>query len=109
MVLQMIKRKKYHEILQTVSKSDLSNTIYDLILWCTFFLNQELEGRKMTVSRLGMAYHIHDIIGADLVEWSVLCCTQWDYMSIHVCVSVCSIPTTSGPLLRLVEDSQSKR
>ena len=46
MVLQMIKRRRYHEILQT-----------------------ELESRKMTVSKLGMLYHIHDIIGADLVEW----------------------------------------
>lgn len=44
--------------------------------WYTLCLDQELEGRKMTVSRLGMAYHIHDIIGADLVEWLVLCCTQ---------------------------------
>jgi serine/threonine-protein kinase 19 len=42
----MIKRKKYKEMLQT-----------------------ELEGRRMTVSKLGMMYHIHDIIGADLVEW----------------------------------------
>ena len=32
------------------------------------FLLQELEGRKMTVSKLSMLYHIHDIIGADLVE-----------------------------------------
>jgi serine/threonine-protein kinase 19 len=65
MVLQMIKRKKYKEMLQT-----------------------ELEGRRMTVSKLGMMYHIHDIIGADLVE---------------------CIPTTSGPLLRLADDSQRSR
>lgn len=33
MVLQMIKRKKYREILQTVSKSDLGITICDFNLW----------------------------------------------------------------------------
>ena len=45
MVQQMIKRSKYKEILQ-----------------------KELEGRKLGVSKLGMEYHIHDLIGAELVE-----------------------------------------
>ena len=31
---------------------------------------QDLEERKLPkVARLGIIYHIHDIIGADLVEW----------------------------------------
>ncbi|CAH1274212.1 STK19 [Branchiostoma lanceolatum] len=47
-------------------------------------LKQELESRKMTASvKLGMSYHIHDIIGGDLVT---------------------CIETTSGELLRLKDD-----
>ncbi|XP_019641995.1 PREDICTED: uncharacterized protein LOC109483423 [Branchiostoma belcheri] len=47
-------------------------------------LKQELESRKMSASvKLGMSYHIHDIIGADLVT---------------------CIETTSGELLRLKDD-----
>ena len=57
-ILTMIRRCKYHEILQ-----------------------RELESRKLPkAAKLGIAYHIHDIIGASLVE-----CIQ----------------TTSGQLLRL--------
>ncbi|XP_013415910.1 serine/threonine-protein kinase 19 [Lingula anatina] len=56
-VLMMITKSKYKETLQN-----------------------DLETRKLPkVAKLGMAYHIHDIIGADLVE----------------CIS-----TSSGPLLR---------
>ncbi|XP_064622255.1 inactive serine/threonine-protein kinase 19-like [Lineus longissimus] len=59
-VITMIRKSKYREILQ-----------------------QDLETRKLPkVARLGMMYHIHDIIGADLVDW---------------------ICTTSGRLLRLTE------
>lgn len=65
MVQQMIKRSKYKEILQ-----------------------RDLESRRLTVSQLGMEYHIHDIIGAELVE-----CMR----------------TTSGPLLRLNEDTGKQR
>ena len=63
MVLQMIKRNRYKEILQTVTL--LSTRVLTII---THTHTQELEGRRMTVSKLGMLYHIHDIIGADLVE-----------------------------------------
>lgn len=59
-ILLMIKKSKYSEILQP-----------------------ELEVRKLPkVAKLGMTYHIHDIIGAELVK---------------------CIPTTSGQLLRLAE------
>jgi serine/threonine-protein kinase 19 len=54
----LIRRCKYHEILR-----------------------QELETKKLPkAAKLGMAYHIHDLIGSDVVE---------------------SVSTTSGPLLRL--------
>lgn len=34
------------------------------------YLFQALEERKLPkVARLGMLYHIHDIIGAELVQW----------------------------------------
>lgn len=46
MVKQMIQRSKYKEIMR-----------------------HELQGRKMSVSKLSMEYHIHDLIGADVVEW----------------------------------------
>lgn len=59
-VLTMIRKCKYKEILY-----------------------QDLECRKLPkVARLGMTYHIHDIIGADLVD---------------------CIPSSSGQLLRLKE------
>ncbi|KAK6481769.1 serine/threonine-protein kinase 19-like [Huso huso] len=59
-VLGMIKKSKYKEVLQT-----------------------DLECRKMTSHvKLGIQYHIHDIIGAELVE---------------------CVPTTSGILLRLTD------
>ncbi|KAK1162843.1 serine/threonine-protein kinase 19-like [Acipenser oxyrinchus oxyrinchus] len=59
-VLGMIKKSKYKEVLQT-----------------------DLECRKMTSHvKLGIQYHIHDIIGAELVE---------------------CVPTTSGNLLRLTD------
>lgn len=46
-VLGMVKKSKYGEILKT-----------------------ELEGRRTTSQvKFQMKYHIHDIIGADLVEW----------------------------------------
>lgn len=46
-VLGMVKKSKYGEILQT-----------------------ELEGRRTTSQvKFQMKYHIHDIIGAELVEW----------------------------------------
>ena len=67
MVLQMIKRNRYKEILQTVTL--LSTRVLTIITHThTHTHTQELEGRRMTVSKLGMLYHIHDIIGADLVE-----------------------------------------
>ena len=71
MVLQMIKRNRYKEILQTVTL--LSTHVLTIINTPlththTHTHTQELEGRRMTVSKLGMMYHIHDIIGADLVE-----------------------------------------
>lgn len=46
MVKQIIQRSKYKEIMRS-----------------------ELAGRKMTVSKLSMEYHIHDLIGADIVQW----------------------------------------
>ena len=46
MVLQILKKSKYKELLRS-----------------------ELLGRKLTVSKLPMEFHVHDIIGADLVEW----------------------------------------
>ena len=46
MVKQIIQRSKFKEILQS-----------------------ELVARKMRVSKLSMEYHIHDLIGADMVEW----------------------------------------
>ncbi|XP_065898691.1 inactive serine/threonine-protein kinase 19-like [Dysidea avara] len=64
-VLQMIKRAKHQELLQS-----------------------ELEARKLSVSKLGMDYHLRDILGAELVR---------------------SIDTTSGPLLRLMEEPKKKK
>lgn len=58
-VLNTIRKAKYSEMLQT-----------------------ELESRQIRALKLGMAYHIHDIIGAELVE---------------------CIETTSGKLLRAKE------
>ncbi|KAG7505391.1 hypothetical protein JOB18_030384 [Solea senegalensis] len=59
-VLGMVKKSKYSEVLQA-----------------------ELEERRTIAQvKFNMKYHIHDIVGADLVE---------------------SIPTTSGALLRFVE------
>ncbi|XP_047428215.1 serine/threonine-protein kinase 19-like isoform X2 [Mugil cephalus] len=59
-VLSMVKKSKYNEILKT-----------------------EIEERRTTSQvKFHMKYHIHDIIGAELVE---------------------SIPTTSGTLLRFVD------
>ena len=46
MVRQILKKSKYKELLR-----------------------KELLGRKLTVSKLPMEFHIHDIIGADIVEW----------------------------------------
>ena len=45
MIRQMIRRSKFKEVLR-----------------------RDLESRKMGVSKLPMEYHIHDIIGADIVE-----------------------------------------
>ena len=50
----MIKRSKYKEMLQ-----------------------KDLERKKLSVSRLGMEYHLHDLIGAELVERFV--CTTPPY------------------------------
>lgn len=48
-VLMMIRKCKYKEIIR-----------------------EELKSRKLPrIARLGMEYHIHDLIGADLVEWYV--------------------------------------
>jgi len=44
-VLQMIRRAKHQELLQS-----------------------ELEARKLSVSKLGMNYHLHDILGSELVR-----------------------------------------
>ena len=44
-ILQMIKRAKHQELLQS-----------------------ELEARKLTASKLGMDYHLHDILGSELVR-----------------------------------------
>ena len=49
MVQQMLKKSKYKELLRS-----------------------ELLCRKLTVSKLPMEFHVHDIIGADIVEWWVL-------------------------------------
>lgn len=46
MVRQILKKSKYKELLR-----------------------KELLGRKLTVSKLPMEFHVHDIIGADIVEW----------------------------------------
>ena len=45
MVQQVLRKSKYKELLQS-----------------------ELESRKFSVSKLNMEYHIHDLIGSDLVE-----------------------------------------
>lgn len=45
MVLQILKKSKYKELLRS-----------------------ELLSRKLTVSKLPMEFHVHDVIGADLVE-----------------------------------------
>ncbi|XP_039632185.1 serine/threonine-protein kinase 19-like [Polypterus senegalus] len=59
-VLGMIKKTKYNEVLR-----------------------RDLEGRKMTSQvKLGIHYHIHDLIGAELVD---------------------CIPTTTGTLLRVAD------
>ena len=44
-ILQMIKRAKHQELLQS-----------------------ELEARKLSASKLGMNYHLHDILGSELVR-----------------------------------------
>ncbi len=44
-VQQMLKRSKFNELLES-----------------------ELEVRKLSVSKLNMHYHIHDLIGSDLLE-----------------------------------------
>ena len=44
-LLQMIKRAKHQELLQS-----------------------ELEARKLSTSKLGMKYHLHDILGSELVR-----------------------------------------
>lgn len=49
MVQQILKKAKYKELLRS-----------------------ELMSRKLTVSKLPMEFHIHDIIGSDIVEWYVL-------------------------------------
>lgn len=49
MVQQILKKAKYKELLRS-----------------------ELSGRKLTVSKLPMEFHIHDIIGSDIVEWYVI-------------------------------------
>jgi len=37
---------------------------------CVFRIAQELLKQKLPrVARLGMTYHVHDVIGADLVVW----------------------------------------
>lgn len=46
MVRQILKKAKYKELLR-----------------------KELLGRKLTISKLPMEFHVHDIIGADIVEW----------------------------------------
>ena len=48
-VQQMMKRSKFNEVLQS-----------------------ELESRKLSVSKLGMLYHIHDLVGSDMLERSGL-------------------------------------
>lgn len=45
----MMKRSKFNEVLES-----------------------ELESRKLSVSKLGMKYHIHDLVGSDYLERSVL-------------------------------------
>lgn len=63
LLLQAIKRSKFREALQ-----------------------KNLMGRQWSGCRLGIEYHIHDIIGAELVQ---------------------CIETTSGPLLKLSEDTRN--
>ncbi|KAL5473964.1 hypothetical protein EMCRGX_G028533 [Ephydatia muelleri] len=63
LLLQAIKRSKFREVLQ-----------------------KNLMGRHWSGCRLGIEYHIHDIIGAEFVQ---------------------CIETTSGPLLKLSEDARA--
>ena len=46
MVQQMLKKTKYKEMLKS-----------------------ELMGRKLSVSKFSMEFHLHDLVGADIVEW----------------------------------------
>lgn len=67
-VLGAVKKSKYQQILQSVRILDYKTIISKYLF--KFFPLKELESRDMkkTVS-LSVTYHVHDIIGADLVTW----------------------------------------
>ena len=77
-ILTMIKKCKYKEILQkvknlssnrktiTILTSSEGSFVAETSVAC---LLQDLEARKLPkTAKLGVMYHIHDVIGADLVE-----------------------------------------
>ena len=90
-LIRMIRQRKYGEILEQVRSctfelnlqslvtrpSLLNNTAgcrnaksLMMLTWpCKTLLSQELETRNLNShSKLGMAYHIHDIVGAEIVK-----------------------------------------
>jgi len=68
-ILSAIRKSKYQQILQNVITSLVNNNL-DKILILGCLISQDLEARNMKKTvQLGMAYHIPDIIGADLVSW----------------------------------------
>ena len=70
-VLQIIKKRKYREILQTVSVFVLHSTCYQFVLSVLSFVSfQELEKRKLDKSlELPLHYIIHDLIGGKKLKW----------------------------------------
>ena len=66
MVQQMLKKSKYKELLRS-----------------------ELMGRKMTVSKLSMEFHLHDVIGADIVEWyDCVCLYMHSALTVLKCLTI---------------------
>lgn len=73
-IIRLVRKSKYQQILQNVGDSCLNaNYNFGLRFWINildYSTWKDLERRDMRKTvKLGVHYHIHDIVGADVVTW----------------------------------------
>ena len=45
--------------------------LYVCVCVCVLVVQELLQRKLPRVARLGMTYHVHDVVGADLVVWYI--------------------------------------